>query len=106
MTPSTFVELVLAGEAEPDQIDDYVAAWHEGEGGDSLPEFLGFTDDEYALWVEQPRTLTAIVTARRLGLDLAAAVSDSDAVGREAPSIDREQAERIREWFRERRMAS
>lgn len=36
-------------------MDDLVDAWHTGAGPDqSLAEFLGMTDEEYALWVRNP----------------------------------------------------
>lgn len=37
-----------------DEIDELVALWHEGVGGDQpLHEFLGMTWEEYARWVER-----------------------------------------------------
>jgi hypothetical protein len=47
----TFLDLVLAGEARQDDIDDFVEQWHDGDASCSLAEFLGMSDDEYALWV-------------------------------------------------------
>lgn len=57
----TFLELVLTGEAQGEDIEDFVDHWHEGETACSLTEFLGMSDDEYALWVEQPATLELVV---------------------------------------------
>lgn len=61
----TAIDLLVAGEASPEEIDDAVAAWHEGGSGLELHEFLGMTWEEYALWVETPAALDSIVTARR-----------------------------------------
>jgi len=61
----SFMDLSLQGEALPDQIDDFVDIWHEGGTGLKLSEFLGFTDDEYSLWVEKPNFLKYILGARK-----------------------------------------
>lgn len=39
-----------------EDIDNRVDRWHAGEGkpGESLASFLGFTDEEYRLWAEDP----------------------------------------------------
>ena len=68
MTAATFVEQCLEGVVDANAIDGFVVRWHGGEGGGSLPNFLGFSDDEYALWVERPAFLPAILAAKRLGL--------------------------------------
>ncbi len=68
-TALNFVERCLSGEALPDEIDDYVDLWHEGEGDPeaSLAEFLGFTKEEYKQWAENPNLLTFILRARKCG---------------------------------------
>jgi hypothetical protein len=71
---TTFVERYLQGKAAPDDIDDFVDAWHEGDGQDkALAEYLGLDDEEYALWVARPELLTDIIEARRAGKRLTAA---------------------------------
>jgi hypothetical protein len=59
-----FIEQVLEGDVLHTEIDDFVEQWHRIETGESLAEFLGFTDDEYALWVEQPEALRSILFCR------------------------------------------
>ena len=68
MTGATFVEQCLDGVVDADAIGDFIVRWHGGEGGGSLPDFLGFSDEEYALWVERPAFLPAILATKRLGL--------------------------------------
>ena len=63
----TFLDLVLTGEAHQDDIDDFVDQWHEGNTSCSLAEFLGMSDDEYALWVEKPSALNLILQAHAAG---------------------------------------
>jgi hypothetical protein len=69
MTQSdTFLEQCLDGNVSSDDIDAFVDAWHEGDGdGETLGRYLGFGDSEYALWVERPEMLEAILEERRSG---------------------------------------
>lgn len=65
----TFVDLALAGEALPGDIDGFIEEWHENPREHrSLPEFLGMEDHEYALWVENPNALSLILQRRQHGL--------------------------------------
>ena len=60
-----FIEKVLEGDLLHTEIDDFVEQWHRAETDESLAEFLGFTDEEYALWVEQPEALRSILFCRK-----------------------------------------
>ena len=66
----TFLDLVLTGKAHQDDIDDFVDQWHDGYTSCSLAEFLGMSDDEYALWVEKPSSLSLILQAHAAGMRL------------------------------------
>lgn len=70
----TFVGLILAGHLKPDQIDDWVEAWHNSETSDnvSLPESLGMTRDEYASWAQNPDALTEILALNGYSPDIEA----------------------------------
>jgi hypothetical protein len=63
----TFLDLVLAGDARQDDIDDFVDQCHDGDASCSLAEFLGMSADEYALWVEKPAALNLILQAHAAG---------------------------------------
>ena len=65
---NTFVNLCLSGEAFAHEIDDFVDAWHDGNDPRTLSDFLGMTDEEYAIWVERPETLREILNARQQSL--------------------------------------
>ena len=99
MTGATFVEQCLDGIVDADAIDDFVVRWHGGEGGGSLPDFLGFNDEEFALWVERPAFLSAILASKRLGFDLEEAVRDLQAVPVAARVLSHEEAGQICEWL-------
>lgn len=69
MSPSefTFMDLAVDG-LLPDvseAIDDFIEDWHKSLDDVRLSEWLGFTDAEYALFVESPKSLELIVAARR-----------------------------------------
>ncbi len=66
----TFVQFVLSGQRLAEEIDEFIADWHESEDRRSLAQSLGFTDDEYALWVEQPATLELIIATHHAGTTL------------------------------------
>ncbi len=74
--PLAFFALYCRAEAEEDEIDDFIDDWHDlpDGGGQSLPEFLGMTDDEYAVFVTDARTLPLIRTARTTHQPLVTAV--------------------------------
>lgn len=59
-----FTEAVLAGEANIDDIDDYVDRWHRGiDHIDLVPLwlYLGMSRRQYARWVEDPDSLAGTV---------------------------------------------
>lgn len=63
-----FVDRCLAGEAQPDDIDDWVTAWHNSAPGSedlSLYEYLGFTQEEGQTWSRDARALEPILEGRR-----------------------------------------
>ncbi len=61
----SFVEQCIAGQVAEDAIDELVDRWHAGDGDSDLAEYLGFTQEEYAVWVERPESLRSILDARR-----------------------------------------
>lgn len=61
----TFIEKCLRGDSLPQDINDYVDYWHQGESDQPLYAFLGMTREEYGAWVERPDTLSSILKARR-----------------------------------------
>jgi hypothetical protein len=65
LSTETFVHLVLSGQLPAEEIDDFVATWHESEDSRPLPQALGFSEDEYASWVEDPAALDGILASRR-----------------------------------------
>lgn len=73
----TFMQLALNGEVLPDEIDDFVEAWHESDAGGELHEYLGMTAGEYSLWVSNPDFISIIIAARYNDEPLQRAVNDN-----------------------------
>ena len=49
-----FMKRFMDGQIDMDQIDGYVDAWHRGGKKATLREHLGFSEDEYKQWAENP----------------------------------------------------
>ncbi|MCC6901251.1 MAG: hypothetical protein IT377_19920 [Polyangiaceae bacterium] len=101
--PSKFVDLALSGEVlDPDvEVDQFIAKWHEADTRLELQEWLGFTKDEYALFVEKPEFLRAILMARRSGVALrdAVQIANDGAVKLAARGVPPEDIPKIRRWL-------
>ena len=101
---TTFIEQCLAGDIDPEAIDDFVDAWHDGAGpGVTLEDFLGMDATEYALWVERPGMLPSILAAHRSGLPLASAIFDSEKMAPAASAINPDDAREILVWLKKTR---
>jgi hypothetical protein len=74
---TAFIDLLLAGDALLEEVDDYVELWHESGGEETLAAFLGMTDEEYALWAPSPDALAQIVRARHQRIPLSEVVNDN-----------------------------
>ncbi len=64
MYNQTFYEKYVIGEALAEDINDYVELWHESDVDCEIYEFLGFTKDEYFLWVDNESNLNYILEAK------------------------------------------
>jgi hypothetical protein len=66
---TTFVKDCLNGLATAADIDDYVDFWHEEVISElpeqTLQEFLGFSESQYAAWVCNQVTVVVILEAHR-----------------------------------------
>lgn len=97
----TFLDLRLAGDARPDEIDDFVDQWHEAPGGRPLHEHLGMTGEEYSLWLRVPDALAFIVEARRAEIPLTdAVVHECRRLCRRAASVNQPMIARIEGWLK------
>ena len=101
MSTVTFLAKCLAGDADLDDIGSFVEAWHSGAGPEmELDEYLGMTLDEYAVWVERPSALAAIVSAHRWEMPLLQALQDLAAIPMAARALDPTEANEDLEWLK------
>jgi len=98
----TFVDLFLSGEAGPDDIEEFEEAWHTGDSTLSLAAFLGLSDDEYSLFVEQPTSLRYIIASKKTGRPLADVLKHACDMKLAARDGSPEEAARVAEWLRKR----
>ncbi len=102
---NTFIEACLSGSAQPGDIGQYVADWHDSdEDGISLAERLGFTETEYFRWVEDPDYLPFILAAHRYGTSIEQLLGDG---AESAPlrALNRKDMEHLQQWLKDRRPA-
>lgn len=61
------MERGLFGTALPEQIDDFVAQWHDGIAGQNLMlrDFLGMDRREYAAWMRDVDAIHAILALKK-----------------------------------------
>lgn len=98
---ATFIDLSMSGKVMLDEIDDYVDAWHDDPAGVELPDYLGMTFEEYALWAVSPDTLAYIITARKFHTNLADVVNDNFVHYRlAARASDSEKVRQLERWLK------
>ncbi len=73
----SFIDRVLDGSVLTFEIDNFVRTWHEGDSLKELHEFLGFTEEEYDLWVDSPDFLELIIYSRVSQTPLAEIANDN-----------------------------
>jgi hypothetical protein len=102
-TSPTFVDLCLSGQAVAEDVDDYVSRWHDETDPRPLHTFLGFTEDEYAIWVERPEALKFIVFARMKSLSLGEALqlakTNGNGVSMSANGSAADEVGKLLDWF-------
>jgi hypothetical protein len=98
----TYLEQVLEGDALWTDIEDFVSRWHEGGGRDQqLHDYLGLPWDEFALWVERPEALRAIIASHERDEPLQALLERTDEQAVAARGLPPEDAQAVREWLRQ-----
>lgn len=51
----SFMEMLKRRVVTWEDIDDFIEEWHSGSYDCSLHEFLGMTEQQYALWLQSPQ---------------------------------------------------
>ena len=96
-----FFDLYDAGQMPEGAIDDFVESWHRSGDEEARPlsRFLGMTDDEYAVWAMDGRTLPLLRAARQANEPLAVAVARYlDRLRAAADPADRAAVDALSHW--------
>lgn len=97
---ATFMDALLAGDALPQDADDWVDAWHDsGDEAGALHEYLGMSWEEYQLFVERPESLRFTLAARRAHAPLQKVLASAQATGAAARTAEAEHAESVLKWL-------
>lgn len=62
---TTFANLVIAGHAHENEIEDWIDAWNEAETEVELHESLGLTFDQYKLFVSQAQSFNSLIGVKQ-----------------------------------------
>ena len=62
---TTFIEKCMNNQETPENIDAYIEQWHNSQSNKSLSEFLGMTENEYALYLETNRDIINKIIKQR-----------------------------------------
>lgn len=99
----SFVERCLAGDALPDDIDDFVDLWHSQKEGAGLPLhiFLGMDEHEYALWMRDPNVIYGILKARKYNRPVDDYAEDYYSMPLAARAESTEDTMKLTNWLRD-----
>jgi hypothetical protein len=99
----TFIGACLVGEALPEEIDDYVEAWHASKVRQPLNDFLGMTKEEYQFWLNDSGSIALIVGARKLKVPLSEAIENAMSLPIAARGKNRPELERVVAWLQRKK---
>jgi hypothetical protein len=96
----TFIEFYLKGTVSAEDIDDYVDSWHATAEAGEIYEFLGLSEEEYALWLRDPDVLPHIARARVEGKPLVAVIHSAlQEMAVASRSSNGMKIERLKRWL-------
>ncbi|MEI2282438.1 hypothetical protein [Paenibacillus polysaccharolyticus] len=99
MTEQKFMDACLNGDALSEDIETYIEEWHESESTEEVFEYLGMTEEEYGLWVENDGILRSIFAARQLKMTITDYLKRNIGESLAARSFSPEEAASVREWL-------
>ncbi|BDM22060.1 hypothetical protein KMS_R18180 [Pseudomonas sp. LRP2-20] len=102
MSEKVFIELCAEGLALPEEIDDYIDAWHESDFPGEIYTYLGMSQKEYRLWTREPDLLYFIITARIQGRSLEMMLEDMHDLPLAARADSPKKAKALMEWLKQK----
>lgn len=101
---SNFINDVINADAILDEIDDYIQTWHDADTDSSVYEYLGMTEEEYFLWVENDFYLKYIIAAHERNININELLKEEYTFKLAARSSSPEEAKKIYDWLKEKGM--
>lgn len=99
---SNFINDVINADAILDEVDDYVEKWHDTDTDISIFDYLGMTEEEYLLWVENDFYLKYIVCAHEQNKSISEVLEEAYSTKMVARSSSPEEGKKIYEWLKEK----
>lgn len=99
---SNFINDVINADALLDEIDDYIERWHNSDSELSIFEYLGMTEEEYFLWVEDDFYLKYIISAHEKSTNINTLLANEYSTKLVARSDSPEEAKKIYNWLKEK----
>lgn len=96
---SNFIEKCLVGLALPDDIDDFVDSWHDGDSKLPLHRYLGMSKTEYSLWVDNPDVLPFVINAHHFGKNISDLLGEEKTLPLAARSDGPDKALKLMQWL-------
>lgn len=101
---SNFINDVINADAILDKIDDYIEKWHDSDTDCSVFEYLGMTEEEYFLWVENDFYLKYIISAHEKDININELLKEEYTSELVACPSSPEEAKKIYNWLKEKGM--
>lgn len=95
-----FLPGYIAGEYLDSEIEDFIEQWHLENPGEQLQDYLGFTREEWEVWVMDSSTLPHIALARQKKIPIHMQLMNSQDYALAARSDRPVEAEQIIQWLK------
>ena len=95
-----FINLCSNGDALPEEIDNFIEAWHKSSSTTDLHDYLGMTWEEYSAWAIDKSVLNIIITARIRKIDYKDILVEDKGVELAARSQSSAHTRRLIEWLK------
>ncbi len=102
MSEKKFIDLCAEGLILPEEIDDFIDAWHESDTSAEIYTYLGMTKKEYRLWTQDPDILDYIITARIQDRSIDSILSDMHELPLAARADSPEKAKALNKWLKQK----
>jgi hypothetical protein len=94
---SNYIEDCITGDALMSEIYDYIDQWHEGDSKLSISEYLGMSEKEYFLFVENDSYLPSIITAHKTDKNIVTVMQEYLKMA--ARSDDPNKTKNLQQWL-------